>query len=64
MWCHFKQILQVIILATAMLVSCSSPQAGIGKYNKMPQIFLVSSYHNTKLQPSDKNISAQPHTLS
>ena len=34
-----------------------SPQAGIGKYNKMSQNFLFSSYNNTELQPIDKNIS-------
>ena len=34
-----------------------SPQSGIGKYNQMTQIFLFSSYY-TKLQRSDKNISA------
>ena len=34
-----------------------TPQAGMGKYNKMSQNFLFSSYHNTKLQPSDENIS-------
>ena len=31
--------------------------SGIGKYNKMSRYFLFSSYHNTKLQLSDKNIS-------
>ena len=30
--------------------------SGIGKYNKMSRYFLLSSYHNTKLQLSDKNI--------
>ena len=30
---------------------------GIGKYNKMSHNFLFSSYHNTKLQLRDKNIS-------
>ena len=44
----------VIIFATAMLVS--SLQSGIGKYNKMSHYFLFSSYHNNKLQLSDKNI--------
>ena len=38
-----------------------SPQSGIVKHNKMSQNFLFSSYQNTKLQPSDKNIVA--HTL-
>ena len=32
-------------------------QSGIGKYNKMSPYFLFSSYHITKLQLSDKNIS-------
>ena len=32
-------------------------QAGIGKYNKMSQNFLLSAYHNSKLQPSDKYIN-------
>ena len=39
-----------------------SPQTGIGKYNKMSQNFLFISYHNTKLQPSDKDISTHTHT--
>ena len=30
---------------------------GIGKSDKMYHYFLFSSYHNTKLQPSDKNIN-------
>ena len=30
---------------------------GIGKSNKMYHYFLFSSYHITKLQPSDKNIN-------
>ena len=30
-------------------------RSGIGKYNKMSRYFLFSSYHNTKLQLSDKN---------
>ena len=29
---------------------------GIGKHNEMSRYFLLSSYHNTKLQQSDKNI--------
>ena len=29
---------------------------GIGKYNKLSDYFLISSYHNTKLRPSDKII--------
>ena len=29
---------------------------GMGKYNKMSLYFSFSSYHNTKLRPSDKNI--------
>ena len=29
---------------------------GIIKYNKMPHYFLISSYHKTKLRPSDKII--------
>ena len=29
---------------------------GIAKYNKMSHYFLFSSYHNTKLRPSEKNI--------
>ena len=37
-------------------------QSSIGKYNKMSRYFVFSSYHNTKLQQSDKNIST--HTLS
>ena len=32
-------------------------QSGIGKYNKMTRYFLFSSYHNTKLQLSNKNFS-------
>ena len=32
-------------------------QSGIGRYNKMSCYFLFISYHNTKLQLSDKNIS-------
>ena len=37
---------------------CWFPSAwpGIAKYNKMSRYFLSSSYHNTKLRPSDKNI--------
>ena len=38
-----------------------SPQSGTEKYNQMSQNFLFSSYHYTKLQPSDKNILA--HTF-
>ena len=34
-----------------------SLQSGIGKHNKMPLNFSFSSYHNTKLILSDKNIS-------
>ena len=30
---------------------------GLGKHNKISRYFLLSSYHNTKLQQSDKNIS-------
>ena len=33
-----------------------STQSGFAKYNKMPQNFSSNSYHNTKLQLSDKNI--------
>ena len=33
------------------------PQSGIVKHNKMSQNFSFSSYQNTKLQVSDKNIS-------
>ena len=40
-----------------------SPQSGIGKYNQMSQNFLFSSYHYTKLQPSDKNISTHTHSV-
>ena len=48
----------VIILATAMLVSCCLHDCdGIGKSNKMFHYFLFSTYHITKLQPNDKNIS-------
>ena len=56
MWRHIKQILQVILLATAMLVS-SHHGPDIEKYNQISQNFLFTSYHNTKLQLSDKNIS-------
>ena len=38
-----------------------SARNGIGKCNKMAHYFLFSSYNNTKLQLSDKNIST--HTL-
>ena len=31
--------------------------SGIEKYNKISRYFLSSSNHNSKLQPSDKNIS-------
>ena len=34
----------------------------IRKHKKMPQNFLFSSYHNTKLQLSDKNISTHAHS--
>ena len=51
MWCHIKQILQIIILAT--LFTCD----GIGKSNKMLLYFLFSSYHISRIQQSDKNIS-------
>ena len=35
---------------------------GIGKNKKMPRNFvLFSSYHNTKHQPSDNNISTRTH---
>ena len=34
---------------------------GIGKHKKMSRNFLFSSYHNTKLHPSDKNISTHTH---
>ena len=34
-----------------------SPQSDIGKHNKMSQNFLFSSFHNTKVQLSNKNIS-------
>ena len=34
---------------------------GIQKHKKMPQNFLFSSYHDTKLQPSDKNNSTHTH---
>ena len=37
-----------------------SPQAGVEIYNKMSENFLFSSYHNTKLQPSEKILA---HTL-
>ena len=33
------------------------PQSGIGKHNEIGQNFSFSSYHNTKLQLCDKNIS-------
>ena len=33
--------------------------SGIGKYKKMSRCFLFSSYHYTKLQLSDKNISTR-----
>ena len=33
----------------------------IGKYNKTSRYFLFSSYHNTKLRPSDKNLKT--HTV-
>ena len=36
---------------------------GIGKYNKMFRYFLFSSYHNTKLQLSDKNISTHARVI-
>ena len=39
------------------LVVFQSAQDGIGKNNKMFHNFLFSSYHITKLQPSDKSIS-------
>ena len=32
-------------------------QSGIAKYNKMSRFFLFGSYHNIKLQLSDKDIS-------
>ena len=51
----YKQILQVIIF-TAMLVS-SSRVTVLRKACKMFNYFLLSSYHITRLQPSDKNIS-------
>ena len=35
-------------------------QSSIGKYNKISHYCLFRSYHNTKLQLSDKNIA---HTL-
>ena len=37
------------------------PWRGIGKHKKMSRNFLFSSYHNTKLQPCDKNISTHTH---
>ena len=37
-------------------------RSGIGKYKKISRYFLFSSYHNTKLQLSDKNINQ--HTYS
>ena len=37
-------------------------QFSIGKHNKISQNFLFSSYHNTKLQLSDKNINTHTHT--
>ena len=55
MLCHIKPILQVIRLAirhTGFLFTLS----GIGKYNKMSRYISLSSYHDTKLQLSDKNI--------
>ena len=54
---------------TSYLANCAShytrnphvgflfPQSGIGKHNKMSQNFPFSSYHDTKLQLCDKNIS-------
>ena len=38
-------------------VGFHSLHSGVGKYNQMPQNFLFSLYHKTKLQLSDKNIS-------
>ena len=55
MWRHIKPILHVIPLATAMLVSFCIARY-IRKYNKMSPYFLSSSYHNTKLRASNKNI--------
>ena len=52
---HIKPILQVIILATAMLVSSS--HFTVLETQQMFRYFLSSSYHWTKLQLSGKNIS-------
>ena len=60
MWRHIKPNLQVIILATAMLIS-SLYGTILEDTTKFPVPFYFSSYHNTKLQLSDNNIST--HTL-
>ena len=56
MWRHIEQILQVIVLATTMLVSFL--HSLVRKRDKMSQNFSLSSYHNAKLQQSYKNISS------
>ena len=52
---HTKPILQVIALATAILVSWRHGR--YGKIQQNIQNFLFGAYQNSKLQPSDKYIS-------
>ena len=59
MWRHIKPIFASHHTCDH-LVGFLLPQTGMGKYNKIPQNFLFSSYHNARLQPSYKILA---HTL-
>ena len=55
MWRQMKPILQVIVLATAMLVS--TIHSFVWKTQQNVQERFCRLYYNTKLQPSNKNIN-------
>ena len=55
MWCHIKQILQVIILSSTNLVPF--PMELYWRKQQIVPLLLFSSYHVIKLQLSDNNIS-------
>ena len=60
MWRHVKPILQVIILATAMLFPF--PAVPYWKTQQISRNFPFSAYHNTKLQLSDNLMNTSTHT--
>ena len=59
MWCHIKQILQAIVLATAMLVSCSHVMV----FGKATKCFITFYLVYTTLPNYNQRTRISAHTL-